>query len=102
MSWWHRLLHRGRMEERLDKELRFHIEQRTADLIDCGYDPAKARRRARIEIGGLEQTKEQCRDQRRNRWLDAVHQLFQRKLHRAGHASTLAAGAFKICVPRWA
>jgi putative ABC transport system permease protein len=70
----------SRYESRLDKELRFHIEQRTADLMASGYDPAEARRLARIEIGGPEQTKEQCRDQRRTRWLedlgrDAIYAL---------------------------
>lgn len=59
----------SRYESRLDKELRFHLEQRTADLIASGHDPAEARRLARIEIGGLEQTKEQCRDERPARWL---------------------------------
>jgi hypothetical protein len=70
----------SRYEARLDKEVRFHIEQRTADLIASGHDPDEVRRRARIEIGGPEQTKEQCRDQRRTRWLedlwrDAVYAL---------------------------
>ena len=27
MSWWQRLWRRARMEEQLDKELRFHLEQ---------------------------------------------------------------------------
>jgi predicted permease len=70
----------SRYESRLDKEVRFHIEQRTADLIAAGHDPAEARRLARIEIGGPEQIKEQCRDERRTRWVedlwrDAVYAL---------------------------
>ena len=60
----------SRYESRLDKELRFHIEQRTADLIARGHDPVEARRQARIEIGGPEQIKEQCRDERRTRWIE--------------------------------
>jgi putative ABC transport system permease protein len=60
----------NRYESRLDKELSFHIEQRTADLIASGYDPVEARRLARMEIGGLEQIKEQCREQRPTRWLE--------------------------------
>ena len=58
----------SRYESRLEKELRFHIEQRTADLIASGHDAAEAKRLARIEFGGLEQAKEQCRDVRRTRW----------------------------------
>src|SRR5580658_8030808 len=78
----------SRYESRLDKELRFHLEQRIAELIASGYDPAEARRLARIEIGGLEQAKEQCRDQRPTRWLedlclDAVYALRTLRLNPA-------------------
>lgn len=70
----------SRYESRLDKELRFHLDQRTADLVASGHDPAEARRLARMELGGPEQVKEQCRDQRPTRWLedlwrDAVYAL---------------------------
>jgi predicted permease len=61
-------------EERLDKELRFHLEQHIADLVAQGYDPAEARRRARIELGGPEQVKEECRDARPTRWLEDLVQ----------------------------
>ena len=33
MRWWYRLWRRKRMEELLDKELRFHLEQHASDLI---------------------------------------------------------------------
>ena len=36
MTWWQRLWHRGQMEDQLEKELRFHLEQHTADLIARG------------------------------------------------------------------
>jgi predicted permease len=70
MNWWARLLHRGRMEEQLDKELRFHLEQHTADLIAGGEAPAEASRQARLALGGPEQVKEGCRDARGTRWFD--------------------------------
>jgi len=57
------------MEEQLEKELRFHIEQHTADLIAHGYDPTEARRQARLALGGPEQVRESCRDARGTRWL---------------------------------
>src|SRR5579872_4355787 len=69
-SWVIRLLRRNKMEAQLDKELQFHLEQRIADLIQRGHDPAQARRLARIEIGGPEQVKEECRDARGTRWLE--------------------------------
>jgi len=74
MNWWARLLRRGRMEEQLDKELRFHLEQHTADLIAQGGDPAEARRQARLALGGPEQVKEGCRDARGTRWLEDLWQ----------------------------
>jgi putative ABC transport system permease protein len=58
------------MEDQLDKELRFHLDQQTADLIAQGLDPDEARRRAQLALGGPEQVKEQCRDARGTRWLE--------------------------------
>jgi len=77
MNWWHRLLRRGQMEEQLNKELRFHLEQHTADLIALGHDPGEALRQARLALGGPEQVKEQCRDARGTRWLDDLWQDFR-------------------------
>jgi predicted permease len=74
MTWWHRLLRRTQMEEHLEKELRFHLEQHTADLIARGYKPEEARRQARLALGGPEQVKEECRDARGTRWLEDLWQ----------------------------
>jgi len=74
MKWWHRLWSRKKMEEDLEKELRFHLDHHTADLIAQGLDPEEARRRARFALGGPEQVKEQCRDVRGTRWLDDLLQ----------------------------
>ena len=49
-------------DEELDKELRFHIDARVDDLIAEGAAPDEARRRARMEFGGVMQTKEAVRD----------------------------------------
>src|SRR5262245_874823 len=74
MRWWRRLWSRKRMEEELEKELRFHLDQHTADLIAQGLDPEEARRQARLALGGPEQVKEQCRDARGTRWLEDLLQ----------------------------
>ena len=74
MTWWNRLLRRKQLEEQLEKELRFHLEQHTADLIARGHDPAEARRQARLTLGGPEQVKEECRDARGTRWLEDLWQ----------------------------
>jgi putative ABC transport system permease protein len=70
MNWWSRLVRRGRMEEQLEKELRFHLDQHAQDLIDGGYARDEARRQVRLALGGPEQVKEKCRDARGTRWLE--------------------------------
>ena len=67
MIWLGRLLFRSRMEKQLDKELRFHLEQHTADLLERGYSLQDAQRLARLELGGPEQVKEKCREARGTR-----------------------------------
>jgi predicted permease len=62
------------MEEQLDKELRFHLDQHMAELIARGCDPEEARRQARLALGGPEQVKEECRDARGTRWLEDLVQ----------------------------
>jgi predicted permease len=70
MNWWKRLSRRTQMETQLEKELSFHLDQHTAQLIDRGIAPDEARRQARLALGGPEQVKEKCRDARGTRWLE--------------------------------
>jgi predicted permease len=56
------LTSRGDFETGLTDELRFHIEQYTEDLVRSGVSPKEARRRARMELGGINTVKEECRD----------------------------------------
>jgi putative ABC transport system permease protein len=62
MRWYQRFFRRGLAEKHLDAELRFHLEQQIADYIAAGMKPDEARRRARLEFGGLDKVKEECRD----------------------------------------
>jgi hypothetical protein len=48
MTWWRRLLRRRQMDEQLDEELRFHLDQHTADLIARGRSPGHAKREATL------------------------------------------------------
>jgi len=52
---------RRKFENDMDEELRFHIENYTEDLIRSGIDRNEAERRARIEFGAREATKDECR-----------------------------------------
>ena len=56
-------------EARLDAELRYHLERLVRESIAAGMEPREARRRARLEFGGVEQIKEDCRDVQ-GRWLE--------------------------------
>jgi putative ABC transport system permease protein len=57
-----------RIEQELDEELRFHLEQQVAENLAAGMSAAEARYAARRAIGGSEQIKEECRDARRVNW----------------------------------
>jgi len=58
------LTSRRDFEAGLTEELRFHIEQHTEDLVRSGISPEEARRRARMEFGGINTVKEDCREAR--------------------------------------
>jgi len=55
---------RSRMESEMDAELRFHMEAYAEDLIRGGVPRPEALRRARLEFGGIENAKEECREAR--------------------------------------
>ena len=74
MSWWRRLRHRDRLDGELDRELRDHVERQVAEHVRAGLPDDEARRRARLEFGGLDHIKELCRDARGTRWLDETWQ----------------------------
>src|SRR5688572_11282143 len=52
-------------DRELDEELRYHIERQTELNIARGLRPAEARLAAVRAMGGVQQHKEACRDQRR-------------------------------------
>ena len=68
------LLHRRMIETELDEELQDHLERQTAIHIARGLSPEEARRKALVEFGGLEQTKEACREARGFATLEGVAQ----------------------------
>ena len=63
--WLRRIIRKQGTEHELDSELRFHLEQRAADLVESGATREEANRRARLEFGGVEGIKEECRESRR-------------------------------------
>jgi macrolide transport system ATP-binding/permease protein len=55
------LFRRGRVEQELDEELQFHLQQRIELEIAAGKTPEEARYTALRAMEGIEQQKEECR-----------------------------------------
>src|SRR5579863_473276 len=58
------LFRRQSVESELDDELRAHLEHETGKYIESGLSREAAARRARLEFGGMDRVKEECRDAR--------------------------------------
>jgi predicted permease len=69
MNWWQRLRQRTRLEDDLDAELEFHVEQLVAELMRDGLSEREARRRAAREFGPVPEIKDDCRRARGTEWL---------------------------------
>jgi putative ABC transport system permease protein len=63
-SWARATIRRSEMETEMDAELRFHMEAYATDLERNGVSREEATRLSRLEFGGVERTKEECRDAR--------------------------------------
>src|SRR5688572_16848155 len=57
------LADRRQLEDRLDDEIRFHVEQQTEKNRRAGMTRDEARRQALIQFGGVEQMRERTRDE---------------------------------------
>ena len=56
------LFGRGRLENDLEDEIGFHVQKQTEKFLASGMSHADAVRKARLAVGGVEQLKEDCRD----------------------------------------
>ncbi len=61
-----------RVDTDLDQEVDSHLEMLIEENIRAGMPPGEAQRAARIELGGIEQVKEQVREERIGNWLHSV------------------------------
>jgi len=61
---------RRRLEHDLERELRYHIDRRVADLTGAGVSDEEARRQVAMEFGGVPQVQEEVRDTWLWRWFD--------------------------------
>ncbi|HEY0701416.1 MAG TPA: ABC transporter permease [Candidatus Acidoferrales bacterium] len=63
-SWLRGIFQRSRVQSEMETELEFHVETRAEELMRDGVPRAEALRRARLEFGGMEGTKEECLEAR--------------------------------------
>jgi putative ABC transport system permease protein len=68
------LLRRKNVEAELDVELRAHIARETEKYVRANVPREEAMRRARLALGGLEQTKEHCREARGTHLVESILQ----------------------------
>lgn len=57
------LFHKQRQERELEDEIASHLQMHIEDNLRLGMTPEEARRRAIVQLGGIESTKEAYRDQ---------------------------------------
>src|ERR1700734_1407944 len=62
----------GRVASDLDAEVRAHLAMLTEENLRAGMSPREAQRQARLELGGVDQVKEQVSEIRLGNWLHSV------------------------------
>ena len=68
------LFRRDRFESAMRDEMQFHLDAYADDLVAAGVPRQEADRRARVEFGGTERVKEECRQARGLRIVDELRQ----------------------------
>jgi predicted permease len=101
MNWWKlfryrvgALFSKRRLEQEMTDEIREHLEERAERYIESGMSPEEARNAAKRDFGGVDQLKEQCRDQRSWVWLEQT----VKDLRFAGRSLAKSPGFTIICL----
>jgi hypothetical protein len=84
--------HQPQVGDELDEELRAHIQDRADDLEHAGILRAEAERQARLEFGGYQKFREECRETLGTHFFDALLQDLRYALHMRRVAAAAAAG----------
>ena len=68
------LYSRRAVDAEMDDELQFHLERQAEKYLQRGLPPEEAARRARLDLGGRQQVREECREARGLGWLEGLAQ----------------------------
>ena len=68
------IFRRAVVEKDLDDELRFHMDQQAEKYMRAGMSREEALRRVRLEFGGIQQVREECRDARGVSFIESLAQ----------------------------
>lgn len=96
---WRSLFRRPEIEQELSDELAAYADLLTEENIGRGLSPAAARRQALLEMGGIEQVKEQVREVRIGNVCESVFKDIQqsmRSLRQSLGTSILAVGTLAV------
>jgi len=87
------MFNRDKADRDLDRELQGYVQLLIAEKINAGLSPERARREALLEVGGVEQVKEEVRDVRVGATLETFMQdlRYAARTLRASPAFTIAA-----------
>jgi hypothetical protein len=67
-----KIFRRKKFERDMAAELGFHVDAYVDDLVRAGIDREEAGRRARLEFGAMEATKDECRQAWGLQWIDEL------------------------------
>ncbi len=101
--WWYAvplrarsLFRRNRVEQELEEEFRFHLDQLIAQELAAGKSADEAKRIALRAMDGIERQKERCRDMRRVPYIETLVHDFHQGLRALRRKPVFTAGVIAI------
>jgi predicted permease len=83
-------LRRGRFDQELEAEIRFHLEMKTSQRIAAGASAQEAQRATRVQFGNAVLLRERSREMWSFRWIDELAQDLRYSFRMIGKSPALA------------